>query len=374
MTTENSRADALTDAERELLEHACYHLQMQHSQAACNALRKLLILAASPVEKPAAAPIDEALAYRDGFIAGARASAQAPDSAWRELCHRLYVELFHCDQQMRSTRDEDGEPHWTQRSVVRDVLAGAKAALECAPAQVGAREGLTDGRALCERLHALMPDWYPDAWEDLLPKYQRAYTSAAHPGQPEPIDMLLFCPKCGVQHVDAPEPFTPTGRCECAGPDQCEACESNRAAFEESWQNPPHRSHLCHACGNIWRPADVPTNGVAAIETRGKADTWDGKPEPRADVASEDQRDGKRWRALMKNGEPEVFVERTQRRAIQRTQPVAFSSPNLTGADRFDIPSEMWVKRYVMFAWWSRENQHRKFIEAVDAISAGDIQ
>ncbi|CAB5083407.1 hypothetical protein IST4116A_01239 [Burkholderia cenocepacia] len=89
-------------------------------------------------------PIAEALAYRDGFIAGARAPAQAPDSAWRELCHRLYVELFHCDQQMRSTRDEDGEPHWTQSSVVRDVLAGAKAALECAPAQVDAREGLTD--------------------------------------------------------------------------------------------------------------------------------------------------------------------------------------------------------------------------------------
>lgn len=56
-TTDNSCADALTDAERELLEHACYHLQMQHSQAACNALRKLLILAASPVEQPAAAPI-----------------------------------------------------------------------------------------------------------------------------------------------------------------------------------------------------------------------------------------------------------------------------------------------------------------------------
>ncbi|WP_409070556.1 hypothetical protein [Burkholderia cenocepacia] len=118
----------------------------------------------------------------------------------------------------------------------------------------------------------------------------------------------------------------------------------------------------------------MPTNGVAAIQTRGKADTWNGKPEPRAEVASEDQWDGRRWRALMKNGEPEVFVERTQRRAIQRTQPVAFSSPNLTGADRFDTPSEMWVKRYVMFAWWARENEHRKFIEAVDAISADEIQ
>lgn len=98
------------------------------------------------------------------------------------------------------------------------------------------------------------------------------------------------------------------------------------------------------------------------------------RPEPRAEVSPDDQRDGMRWRALMKNGEPDVFVERTQRRAIQRPSPVAFSSPNLTGADRFDTPSEMWVKRYVMFAWWARENEHRKFIEAVDAISAGEIQ
>lgn len=95
---------------------------------------------------------------------------------------------------------------------------------------------------------------------------------AAHPGQPEPLDMLLFCPKCGVQHVDHAEP----------------AVEHEHGAVEfEAWDNPPHRSHLCHACGCIWRPADVPTNGVATIQTRGKADTWDGKPEPRAEVTSE---------------------------------------------------------------------------------------
>ncbi|MDN8038529.1 hypothetical protein [Burkholderia vietnamiensis] len=60
-------------------------------------------------------------------------AAEAVD--WRELSRRLYVELFHCDQQMRSTRDEEGEPHWTQSAVVRDVLADAKAALDGAPAQ-----------------------------------------------------------------------------------------------------------------------------------------------------------------------------------------------------------------------------------------------
>jgi DNA-directed RNA polymerase subunit M/transcription elongation factor TFIIS len=63
------------------------------------------------------------------------------------------------------------------------------------------------------------------------------------------VPMILHCPKCHEQHVDAPDERT-------AG-----------------WANPPHRSHLCHGCGYIWRPADVPTNGVAAIKTTGKADS-----------------------------------------------------------------------------------------------------
>lgn len=94
-----------------------------------------------------------------------------------------------------------------------------------------------------------------------------------------PIDMILFCPMCHTQHVDAPEKFDPVAEgCQCRGPDQCEACYHNEAAYrewlaQEPWTNPPHRSHLCHACGFIWRPADVPTNGVAAVKTTGKADS-----------------------------------------------------------------------------------------------------
>ncbi len=65
-------------------------------------------------------------------------------------------------------------------------------------------------------------------------------------GEPVPLQMVLYCPSCGMQHIDAPE---------------------------GDWTNPPHRSHLCHGCGHIWRPADVYTEGVAAILTRGKADT-----------------------------------------------------------------------------------------------------
>lgn len=107
---------------------------------------------------------------------------------------------------------------------------------------------------------------------------------AAHPGQPEPIDMLLFCPKCGAQHVDAPE----------------KASDDRPMLYADAWTNPPHRSHLCHACGTVWRPADVPTNGVAAIQTSGKADTWSGQPVPRAEVAGGDELKARR---LIRYGE-----------------------------------------------------------------------
>lgn len=70
-----------------------------------------------------------------------------------------------------------------------------------------------------------------------------------------PIDMVLFCPACGKQHIDAPDPAP-----QFAPPD-------------DVWTNPPHRSHLCAGCGYTWRPADVATNGVQAIQTKGKNDS-----------------------------------------------------------------------------------------------------
>ncbi|MDF0543311.1 hypothetical protein PX699_13215 [Sphingobium sp. H39-3-25] len=68
--------------------------------------------------------------------------------------------------------------------------------------------------------------------------------------QQAPVDMLLFCPRCHTQHIDEPDERTP------------------------EWDNPPHRSHLCHKCGCIWRPADIATNGVISITTVGKSDNW----------------------------------------------------------------------------------------------------
>lgn len=66
-----------------------------------------------------------------------------------------------------------------------------------------------------------------------------------------PIPMILYCPTCGHQHIDSPDPA-------------------------KGWDDPPHRSHLCIACGCVWRPCDVPTTGVERIETRGSTDTWAG--------------------------------------------------------------------------------------------------
>lgn len=78
-----------------------------------------------------------------------------------------------------------------------------------------------------------------------------------------PIDMILFCPACGLQHIDEPD-----GVIVLAGRSLADAVR-----VEGAWTNPPHRSHLCHGCGHIWRPADVATNGVAGLATHGKADS-----------------------------------------------------------------------------------------------------
>ena len=65
---------------------------------------------------------------------------------------------------------------------------------------------------------------------------------------PVPIDMVLFCPQCGTQHIDAPD----------AEP-HLDVARTDEDASER--------------CGHIWRPADVPTNGVLAIKTQGQNDS-----------------------------------------------------------------------------------------------------
>lgn len=119
------------------------------------------------------------------------------------------------------------------------------------------REGVTQA----ERVKAALA---PLVNEDMDPAMREAWLSdlaraavAALVDEVAPIPMILHCPKCGVRHIDAQDERTP------------------------GWTNRPHRSHLCHACGCIWRPADVATEGVRSITTTGKADTWKpGDPVP----------------------------------------------------------------------------------------------
>lgn len=107
---------------------------------------------------------------------------------------------------------------------------------------------------------------------------------------PKPVDMVLQCPRCHMPHIDAPsfqhnlytdkDKDRPDAICDRNGQvvlNLCKDCGKGESQLEWAcacWTNPPHCSHLCQKCGCIWRPADVPTNGVAEVKTRGKADNW----------------------------------------------------------------------------------------------------
>lgn len=54
--------------------------------------------------------------------------------------------------------------------------------------------------------------------------------------KPKPVPMLLVCPTCGGRHID-----------------------------EGKWAKKPHHTHACQHCGHVWRPAIVPTAGVAFL-------------------------------------------------------------------------------------------------------------
>jgi hypothetical protein len=101
----------------------------------------------------------------------------------------------------------------------------------------------------------------------------------------QPIDAIIFCPNCHMQHIDRPDE---DGDCECecsfndhdwsqeGAEPHCRNCACQE--YKRAWDNPPHKSHLCRTddggCGITFRFADIPTNGVDAIKTRGEKDTW----------------------------------------------------------------------------------------------------
>lgn len=106
-------------------------------------------------------------------------------------------------------------------------------------------------------IHAGMANFGEPSWDELdaaNDNHMRGRAEAILQAMCElvPVRMLLFCPQCGTQHVDAPDPA-------------------------RNWSNPPHRSHECQHCLHVWRPADVATTGVALLRSRGQRD---GSPVP----------------------------------------------------------------------------------------------
>lgn len=82
----------------------------------------------------------------------------------------------------------------------------------------------------------------------------------------KPINMVLFCPQCHTQHIDAPKKCDACQDCGLGigGLASCPICCGGTA--DGWWTNPPHRKHLCAVCGTLWKPANVPTNGMQSLD------------------------------------------------------------------------------------------------------------
>lgn len=103
---------------------------------------------------------------------------------------------------------------------------------------------------------------------------------------PEPVDMIIHCPNCGLQHIDRPDrPDSHCPTCDSPSPERHPAMQLEGEVqpcsdpfHKGRWSNPPHKSHTCRkdagGCGHIFPVAAFPTNGVAAISRKGKDDTW----------------------------------------------------------------------------------------------------
>lgn len=67
-------------------------------------------------------------------------------------------------------------------------------------------------------------------------EHVREFERRVDAAEPEPIPLFLTCPSCGERHVD-----------------------------EGEFATKPHHTHACQGCGLTWRPALVPTVGVAFL-------------------------------------------------------------------------------------------------------------
>ena len=77
-----------------------------------------------------------------------------------------------------------------------------------------------------------MLDGIPSVYGHQSEAYKAGYAQA----QSEPVPMIMHCPMCGERHLDVGD-----------------------------FANKPHHTHACQECGFVWRPAIVPTVGVAFL-------------------------------------------------------------------------------------------------------------
>ena len=107
------------------------------------------------------------------------------------------------------------------------------------------------------------------------PAMARAILAELSPITDEPIPMVLHCPKCHVQHIDAPDENPCGDGCQYSkdiGMWPEHSCGDKCMYMQPGsprWTNPPHKTHLCNGCGHLWRPANVPTTGVVALPPKG---------------------------------------------------------------------------------------------------------
>ncbi|WP_322089971.1 DUF551 domain-containing protein [Burkholderia cenocepacia] len=185
-TTDKSRADALTEAVTHTIDTIGRQLDLIAERAPGNILDKVPVVrsltahkkrlekALAAVEQHEAAPADDDSLTLSGAQLLEALEFIAPDRDAEQLESKVTIQrgTGHTGHGMYCWSTEYPE----EGAILLDGTAIAQPA-PSAPLE-GTGNG-ADGRALYERLHTLMPEWYPDAWDDLLPKYRDAYATAA---------------------------------------------------------------------------------------------------------------------------------------------------------------------------------------------------
>lgn len=110
-------------------------------------------------------------------------------------------------------------------------------------------------------MHRTSPGNPSDYQDNLVAAWWEAWQASTE-DLSKPIDMIIHCPACHLQHIDELDKIV----------------IGSNVPPKPYWSNPPHKSHLCAGCGLVWRVADVCTNGVKELKTKGKHDTEAMKP------------------------------------------------------------------------------------------------